>query len=678
MQIDSNRAETTGSRKLARERRGQGLHRLAVVASGFGHHRSADVLRTFLTAVRWIHITSIPKHKSILAAFALTALAANLTVSAAQIQPPADPAATPTSVAPVDPPVWIEPIVANVPELERRTLDFPTIDIGAMGLRLPHLTTPINILNGRSVALSPDGKSLYFRPWDADETLATSGTIWDVATGAKIATLPYRLGSGMPSTSGTGGANYQAAFSGDGRLLATVITDFSTQQYRVSDGPRNKAYVWDVATGTQIAELQNDDTTPIVTIAFSPDGRRLITTEQDATVEPGVNAAAGPWILTAPPVARIWDAATGVELMTLAGHTDALVSAGFSRDGRLAVTASWDGTVRIWDASTGQALQVLVVNPTPLQYGTMSHSMGLQIPTAAFSPDGRLLATGMANTVRVWDLEIGVEVAALLLDSRRGLESVFATSPSQQVPQVRFVEFTPDGRNVLFSLQRAEELLLLWNPAADALLRLEGPVSVGLDGRNVLSADGSVLVDPYMARIYHVDFQALQPAGQNEDAAWDLNAYQTALTAAHQKALETWQHPTRCTIDVDGILGQSTLCATLLDLSRDGRVDLASAAFIFDQATARLHWEIVFEDETLQVTEVELRSISSASPVVRETFSGPDIAGTSESVFNTRQLLDALYRGGLSLTVHTLDEEGHRGQWVGRIFTLRRDQGTFN
>src|ERR1700732_5116023 len=72
----------------------------------------------------------------------------------------------------------------------------------------------------------------------------------------------------------------------------------------------------------------------INSVAFSPDGARVLTGSADKT-------------------ARLWDAATGKEIRGFTGHEDVVMSAAFSPHGARVLTGSQDETARLWDIATG-------------------------------------------------------------------------------------------------------------------------------------------------------------------------------------------------------------------------------------------------------------------------------------------------------------------------------------
>jgi hypothetical protein len=111
-------------------------------------------------------------------------------------------------------------------------------------------------------------------------------------------------------------------------------------------------------------------------IAWSPDSRYLSTSDNQRI--------------------KIWDVIKGKEIQTLSGHTDCVLSLGWSRDGRYLVSGSCDKTIKVWDIPTGQLLMTLV-----------GHSSGVR--TVTFSPDDTLLASG-SETVKVWDTVLGTEL----------------------------------------------------------------------------------------------------------------------------------------------------------------------------------------------------------------------------------------------------------------------------
>src|SRR5205814_6760120 len=94
--------------------------------------------------------------------------------------------------------------------------------------------------------------------------------------------------------------------------------------------PAAKPRIFDVETGDELLRI---DGVAVLSLAFSPDGQRLVT--------------GGDWgDLTV----RVWDAKTGKELRRYAGHGGCVGCVAFFPDGQRIASASYDGTARIWGA----------------------------------------------------------------------------------------------------------------------------------------------------------------------------------------------------------------------------------------------------------------------------------------------------------------------------------------
>jgi RNA polymerase sigma factor (sigma-70 family) len=225
------------------------------------------------------------------------------------------------------------------------------------------------------VAFTPDGAGLLsLEAQTADNGSRGSGALcrWDAGTGRHRRRMPL----GEPHPRG-------AAFSPDGRTLAVGGAYEGKAALRILDVPSGRE--------GPVLDTQPD----LVPTAFSPDGRLLATQDWGPGRIPNGKSK---------DAARVWEVATGKEVLRLVG-VGGLV---FSPDGRLVAAGlgtpldqPQDGPPRvgIWEVATGKQVQEL-------------SGFGSAVSALAFAPDGRRLASGLANgTVLVWDVSAAARAA---------------------------------------------------------------------------------------------------------------------------------------------------------------------------------------------------------------------------------------------------------------------------
>jgi WD40 repeat protein/Flp pilus assembly protein TadD len=223
------------------------------------------------------------------------------------------------------------------------------------------------------------------------------------------------------------------AFSPDGRRIASASWDGTVK-------------VWDTSAGQEIRTLVGH-TGEVWNVAYGPDGHHLASASSDGTV-------------------KLWDTAAGQEFRTLKGHTGPVYSVAYSPDGHRLASASSDGTVKLWDAATGRVIRTL-----------KGYATGVGV---AFSPDGRRIASASVDqTVKLWDTATGQEIRTLVGHTNALLS----------------VAFSPDGRRIASA--SVDQSVKLWDAATgQPTLTLTGhasgvnSVAFSPDGQRLASASG--------------------------------------------------------------------------------------------------------------------------------------------------------------------------------------------
>ena len=316
-----------------------------------------------------------------------------------------------------------------------------------------------------AVCVTPDGRHVV------SGSFHLSVRIWDVANGLEVRRLEGHVAS--------------VAVTRDGRLVISGSWDHSIR-------------LWDFATGRGVLTLENSGA-PVMAVCVSPDGRYLLSGSDIAdlynarawcifgdVVEPApypFNAVAWPGEPTCVTqhkshivsgwldhTVRVWNDATGREVLELEGHTGAVSAVCVTRDGQHVASGSFDHTIRTWDLATGREVRRLE-----------GHT-GALTAVCVTAEDRHVVSGSFDHSVRIWEFATGREVLSL----------------EGHTDAVSAVCVTLDGQHVVSG--SFDHTVRVWNIASGhQVLILEGhtgkcvTVCATPDGHIVSSAlDGSV------------------------------------------------------------------------------------------------------------------------------------------------------------------------------------------
>jgi WD40 repeat protein len=313
------------------------------------------------------------------------------------------------------------------------------------------------------------------------------------------------------------GAAINVAFAPSGTTFVSA-----GNQGTGNKGAERLVVLWDAATGQEVRQFRGH-TAGVEALAYSADGKRLVTGGLDTTV-------------------RLWDVASGKELRRFTGNTARVLAVACSPDRKLVASMGHDAWVRVWDADTEKELRRL---PGRKSQGTSN----LQ-----FSPDAKVLAAVSADgAIRLWDPDTGDEVTKLTGPAGDTLSLDFSRDGK------RLAGIGDDGR------------LRVWDLKTEKLL-VDLKAHVGLGACVRFSPDGSTLAtggNDGVIRFWDAAGKPLRaaaghPANNVSELSFSADGSMLA-SAGHEGTVRLWD------VATGRELPQSGGTATQAALSPDGK-----------------------------------------------------------------------------------------------------------